>query len=85
MISVALISNNVSVLLMRCFLVNVGGAGTERRTWTGECSQTLVRDERNEAPMYVCVCVCLPVCRRGTGESRVDSGLPECLDYQELP
>lgn len=84
MISVAVIcSGNVSVFLTRCFLVIAGGAGTERRTWTGECSQILVMDERNEAPMYVCVC--LHVCRRETGESRVDSGLRECLDYQEPP
>lgn len=84
MISVAVVcSDNVSVLLTRCFLMNAGGAGTERRPWTGECSQILVKDERNEVPMYVYVC--LHVCRRGTGESRVDSGLPEYLDYQELP
>lgn len=70
MISMAVISGNVSVLLTRCFLVNAGGAGTERRTWTGECSQTLVMDERNEAPMYVCVCVCL--CVEG-GQGRAGS------------
>lgn len=63
MISVAVIcSDNVSVLLTRCFLMNTGGAGTERRPWTGECSQILLMDERNEAPMcmkHLCMYVCV--------------------------